>query len=129
MQAFKLDTINSFSDKIRSNPKDVIALIGRGRLYAVGGQYQNAISDFDKAIKYADDKSNKAMAYVRKASAQIALNNYDQALITVNKGISIKPEFYRGYLVRARIAQFKGKNDKALEDFKKSIELNNNSIG
>ena len=125
IKTFEADTIQSLTVKIKSNPKSVFNLIERGRLYAVEGQYQFAISDYDKAIKYADnDPSNKSIAYIRKGSALNGLKKYDEALDSMNKGIAIKPEGYRGYLERGLLQKQMGRRQEAVKDLKRSIELN-----
>lgn len=125
IEVFKPDTIVSLTQTLSSNPKDVFSLIERGRLYSVSGQYQNAISDYDKAIKYADnDPSNKAIAFVRKGIALTGLGKPEEALKAVNKGIAIKPNSYRGYMERASVLRILKRDEEAISDLKKSIALN-----
>lgn len=126
IEVFKPDTVVSLSEKIRANPEDVFSLIERGRLYSVDGQYQNAISDYNKAIKFAgNDKSNLSIAYIRKGLAQEQLNQVEAALQSINKGIEIKPSSYRGYMERASVLRRLNRDAEAISDYKKSIELNN----
>lgn len=120
LQIFKADTIESLSERIRSNPKDVESLIDRGRLYAEQNQYRYAISDFNKVIAIAPGES---IAYIRKGAAERMLNMEDRALEDINKGIELYPRGYRGYLERAILFQNQNKNEAAIADYQKADEL------
>lgn len=120
LQIFKADTIESLSERIRSNPKDVVSLIERGRLYAEQNQYRYAISDFNKVIEIAP---NESIAYIRKGAAERMLNMEDRALEDINKGIELYPRGYRGYLERAILYQNQTRNDDAIADYQKADEL------
>lgn len=120
LQIFKADTIDSLSEKIRSNPKDVESLIERGRLYAEKEEYRYAISDFNKVIAIAPGES---IAYIRKGAAERMLNMEDRALEDINKGIELYPRGYRGYLERAILFQNQNKNKEAIADYQKADEL------
>lgn len=121
LNAFKPETFDSLSEKIRHNPKDVDALVKRGRLYNAEKLYRYAISDFNKALQL-DPKS--AMAYMGKSTAEIGLKDYDAALKDANKGIKLSPGVHQGYLARGILHREQKKYDEALDDLKKSIELN-----
>ena len=121
LNAFKPETFDSLSEKIRNNPKNVSALVKRGDLYNAEKLYRYAISDFNKALQL--DPKN-AMAYMGKSTAEIGLKDYDAALADANKGITLSPEVHQGYLARGILHREQKKYNLALQDLKKSIELN-----
>jgi tetratricopeptide (TPR) repeat protein len=59
-----------------------------------------------------------------KAGALAKLGRFDEALISVNKGIELAPNFFAGIYNRACIFCLKGDKVNALADLKKAIELN-----
>jgi len=117
------------SDHIKigvTGPKENVAyaiLLNRGVDYLGKGDYDQAISEFTKAIEIdpslPDAYSNRGDAYLHKA-------NYDQAISDCTKAIAINPNFETAYLNRG-VAYFYQRNyDQAISDLSKAIEINPN---
>ena len=63
--------------------------------------------------------------YGDAATCQMELTQYDDALVNVNKAITMDPENVDYYVLRARIKTAKGNTDAALNDIEKALSLAN----
>lgn len=96
------------------------ALHHRGLAYNGLGQFKEAITDFDKAIKLSPKEStyynSRGFSYHRQGNYKLALADYNKAIELNNKGAG----FYnnRGILYRDL-----GQYDKAIADYDQAIKL------
>ena len=99
---------------------DAKAYVNRGVAYAREGQYDQAISDFNKALEInprdANAYNNRGVAYARK-------DQYDQAISDFNKALEINPRDANAYNNRGFTYFRKGQYDKAWEDVHKAQDL------
>ena len=99
---------------------DAEAYNNRGFAYCEMGQYDQAISDFSKAIeinpRLAHAYNNRGWAYIKKWQ-------YDQAISDFNKTIEIDPGFAEAYFNRAVVYFFKEEYDKSLVNVIKAQQL------
>jgi len=115
------DEVTLWSDVIRKSPRKAEAYNNRGAaLYLDAGNFDQALSDFNKAIeiypRYVDAYSNRGNVYADKL-------NFDQALSDYNKAIGIDHNFGHVYYNRA-VAYFeKQEYNKSWEDIHKAEEL------
>lgn len=72
------------SSGIRQNKYN--SVLKRANNYYTAGDYQNAIAEYEKAIKI--DKK-KESAYLNLSSSYIAIGNYELALETINRALSL----------------------------------------
>ena len=95
------------------NQTNADAYNNRGIAYYKKRQYNEAISDYNKAIeldpKYVEAYFNRGNAYDEKAQ-------YKQAISDFTKTIEINPRFAEAYNNRALSYYFKREYDKAWED-------------
>ena len=95
--------------------------ISRGVTYFRRKQYDQAISDFSKALelnpKYSFTYVNRGLAYDRKGLSDQAISDYSKAL-------EINPKDYRAYFYRGYAYGRKGQDEQAISDYTKAIELN-----
>ena len=74
-------------------PRDADFYNNRGIAYGERGQYDDAISDFTRALeinpRYAEAYYNRGLAYIRKGQ-------YDQAISDFNKAVEINPRYAGG---------------------------------
>jgi tetratricopeptide (TPR) repeat protein len=86
----------------------------RGVAYRLKGQYDDAIKDFDEAIRlrstFANAFNNRAVAYRNKGDLDHALEDYGEA-------IRLRPDYIPAFYNRGLVLMDKGEYDRALGDF------------
>jgi tetratricopeptide (TPR) repeat protein len=126
------DSLSLWSDAIEKspsneiNPQYVDAYNNRGMAYAAKGNYDQAISDFNKTIEinpvYVDAYNNRGNVYYSKG-------RYDRAILDYTKAIEINPRKADFYYNRGTAYAAKGEYDRAISDFNKAIEINPQEAG
>ena len=84
------------------------------------GQYNLAISDYDKAIRL---KPDFVTAYGNRGEAKRLLCQYDAAIIDCNEAIRLKPDYPNVYATRGRARVHLGDIEGAKFDFQTALEL------
>jgi lipoprotein NlpI len=102
---------------------DAAAFYNRGNAKDAKGDYDGAITDYNKAIEL---KPNDADAFNTRGNAKEAKSDYDGAITDYNKAIELKPDFEEAFYNRGNAKQNKGDHDGAITDFNKAIELKPN---
>ncbi|MFC1987647.1 tetratricopeptide repeat protein [Chloroflexota bacterium] len=112
------------------NPNDAEAYNNRGVTYLEKGEYDRALTDFNKAIKL---DPNYALAYYNRGDAYSCKEDLDSALADFTKANKLDPSLLTNtthlaieYVQRAQINYKKGDKDGAIADFTKAIELGHN---
>lgn len=113
------------SDYIQVNkPGDNIPIhvvyiaLGETKMKAI--QYEQAILDFDKAIKY----NRKAVyAYGYRGKAKSALKQYKEAILDFDRAIELNSEYGAAHLLRGQAKSELKDYEKAISDFKIAREL------
>jgi tetratricopeptide (TPR) repeat protein len=108
----------------QNEPGNAQFYFDRGSAYGQKGQYDRAISDFNKALEinpgYAEAYNNRGVAYGFKGQ-------HDKAISDYSKAIEIDPEGVKAYHNRAWQYTLKGQFDQAISDLKKALEINPNN--
>ncbi len=92
----------------------------RGFDYCQIGQYDQAISDFSKAIEI---NPRLAHAYNNRGAAYLYKGQYDQAILDLSKAIEINPRLAHAYNNRGWAYIKKWQYDQAISDFNKTVEI------
>ena len=92
----------------------------RGLSYAYAGEYQQALTDFNKAIEL---QPNFRDAYISRCENYRRLGDYQKALSDCDRAIEIDPNYARSYLNRGSILDQTGDQQGALASYTKAIEL------
>jgi len=105
---------------LTTNPNDHNGLFNRGHSFEANGQYDQAVSDYNRAIAL---KPDLAMAYEARGNSYYKLRQYDWAITDYTRAIALRPDNAEGYGNRgnAYLAQFKP--DKAIADYAKALKL------
>ena len=107
--------------KLGNEDKDYYSYFQRGNVRLVTKKYDDAIEDYDKAIKlepeYAPIYNFRGYAYELKG-------NIDHAIINYNKAIALKNDYAEAYGNRGVAYGKKEDFDRAIENLNKAIELN-----
>ena len=100
--------------------KDAKFYSNRGVAYAAKSQYDQAISDYTKALEI---NPRFAWAYYNRGNAYMRKDQYDQAISDFNKVLEINPREAQAYSRRGRCYYFKKEYDKSWDDIKKAQDL------
>ncbi len=133
----KISKVDPFYEPAKEALKVIVDVIDRkieseaaihlfkGVAYVLKGKYDEAISDFTKAIeinpKFAD-------AYFSRGAAFGIKCQHDQAISDYNKAIEINPKYAKAYNNRGIIHINKGNKEKACSDWKQACNLGNCKI-
>jgi tetratricopeptide (TPR) repeat protein len=97
-----------------------VAYQQRGFAFANDQKYQDAIADFDEALK---TKPNEARIYEQRAAVEMKLQDYDKALADYSEAIKLKPNEVRYYLYRSYIYETKGDVKNSMADAERALKL------
>src|SRR4030042_5342299 len=88
---------NASAQQKQTELRDAKAYNNRGLAYSHKGQYDQAISDFNKALeinpRYAEAYNNRGLAYDERGQL-------DQAISDFNKALEINPRYAEAYTNR-----------------------------
>jgi tetratricopeptide (TPR) repeat protein len=82
------------------------------------GSYEDAIADFNEAIRQRPDY---AEAFMFRGAAYSRLETWDQAIASFNQAIILDPTFARAYLLRATAYYELGNTQQALADIQEAV--------
>jgi len=108
------------TQQMRSDSTGAEFYLNQGMDYGKKGQYDEAISDFTKAIEI-DPRS--AEAYAKRGWAYSAKNQFDKAISDLNKALEINPKFAGAYAIRGLAYFSKNEIEKAWNDINKAQEM------
>jgi tetratricopeptide (TPR) repeat protein len=117
---------DDFSAVLRLQPDDVLALVGRARVCNHLGELDNAIDDCTTALKFDPRQTN---ALTERALARAVRKEFALAIDDCTLGIAIDPTQAHFWNYRGLCWQELGDLDKAIADYRKSLELQRNQPG
>ena len=108
------------TEQKQSESRDAEFYNSRGIAYGEKGQYDEAISDYNKALEI---NQSYAEAYRNRGNAYFYKRQYDQAISDYNKALEINPKYAKAYNNRGVIYRLKGQYDQAISDYDKALEI------
>jgi tetratricopeptide (TPR) repeat protein len=119
------DSMSLFDAALRVGPH-YVAFNNRGVAWFEAGQIQQAMVDYDSAIRWNPRFSR---AYNNRGSALSDLGRYDEALQDFDTAIECDPYLEDAYDNRGNALARKGQPDQALADYNRCLRLNSNRPG
>lgn len=124
------ESINSQQWALTLSPKYSLAFAhqcaGLNRL----GQYEDAVKLCDQAIQEGDDRWGEfgsAYAWNQRGNAFLGQLRYKEGLASIDRAISISPDYAEAWINRAVALWLLERNSEALTATQKAIDLNPNS--
>lgn len=118
-----LAALKDYYSAIHLKPDFWQAYLGKANIHVSLKQYEQAISDYTVAIKYAGTSAS-AVLYHSRGVALYYSGNYDYAIKDLDQAIEMKGMKDVSLLFRAKAKWELGKKEEACEDYKKAILLN-----
>jgi tetratricopeptide (TPR) repeat protein len=122
--------ISSFTWAIKNDTENPTGYINRGKTFLMIGEFQNAISDFDRAIELTSTiklnkeiKRDSASAFNGRGIAYSFKGEYEKAILDYTRAIEIAPSDSQ-YINRAIAYSRKGEYVKSIIDYYKALEIN-----
>ncbi|MDD3844919.1 MAG: tetratricopeptide repeat protein [Syntrophorhabdaceae bacterium] len=91
-----------------------------GEFDAAQGNYEEALKDFTRAIRYAP---RDPVPYAARGYIYQKMGRHDEAIADYAKAIELDPTDDELYLVRGIAYSLKGDQDRAIVDYSKAIEI------
>ena len=92
----------------------------KGIAYLKKGQYDRAISNFNKALEIEPEL---ARVYINRGAAYMGKGQYEEAISDFTKAIEINPRYAITYYGRGVAYYYKKEYDKSWEDINKALAL------
>ncbi|HOX22517.1 MAG TPA: tetratricopeptide repeat protein, partial [Elusimicrobiales bacterium] len=105
---------------LRFYPNSGIALTNRGKALAQEGRLQEAVKDFEKALK---TDPNSVIFLSNSATALARLGRFEEALRNISRAIALMPDAAPIYNNRGAVYLLSGRADLALKDFQMAVNL------
>lgn len=96
----------------------------KGMEYYYGGEYKNAIRQFEQALEI---NPNYIEFHIGIGLSQSELGNHQAAIAVFNQILTINPNYYNAYYNRASNYKALGKLQLDLQDLTKTLQLTNNN--
>jgi tetratricopeptide (TPR) repeat protein len=97
----------------------------QGKAFYEKGDVENAITNFDKAIKlnpnFTEAYTYRGFAYGQQGAYLLAIDDFDRAL-------QLKPDYADAYLGRGIAYYYQGDLEQAIRQYDKALEIEPNSI-
>ena len=117
----KEDCISANDEAIRLKPGFVEAYVNRGNAKNSLGRPEDAIADYDQAIRLNPDLAS--VTYFNRACAKSKLGRYEDAIADYDRAIRMKPDLVEAYRNRGATNATLNRNEDAIADYDRAIEL------
>jgi len=114
------DEFTLWGDTIRKSPQMPRPYLILGEAYDAKGEHDEAISNYNKALKFIPDNAHP---YNSRGIAYAAKGDYDMAILDYERAIGLDPKFAEAYNNRGVSYAGKGDYDRAISDYDKAIQM------
>jgi len=112
--------VDDYSEAIRLDPKNAVALTNRGLERLRQDQFDAALADLNEALR-RDPKHHPA--WVGRGRVWLAKKQPELAMADFTEAIRLNPKSSGGYFGRGSVRAIQGDNEPAMEDFNKALTL------
>ncbi len=109
-----------WDDAVKKSPHKGRPYNNRGKSFYAKGQYDLALSDFNKAIAlepgHAEPYNNRGVIFDKLGDTELAITDY-------NKAIDLDPHYAEAYFNRGLVLSRQGKISEAVKDYTTAIRL------
>jgi hypothetical protein len=106
---------------IAENPRDGAALVGRGEIFALRGNYTSAIKDFDEAIRI---RPRDVEALNNRCWARTVIGDLQSALSDCNTALQLRPRYADAFDSRGMANLKAGQLGDAIADYDAALRIN-----
>jgi len=114
---------SDYDQSIAIDPNFAPAYGQRGAVLLKSQDYDRALSDFDRAIQLKPSSPFSPLWYGNRAELFVATGDFDRALADYSKSIERDPNSWYGYVNRALVYDFVGKDRLAALNCQNAIKL------
>lgn len=112
--------ISAYDTVLRSLKKNALPYIARGNAYLTSGKPEQALADYERALKL---KPGLLDVQAIKAEALSAMGKYDEALTTIDAVLTARPSDAEALSTRSVILMGLGRPDDANADLNRQLAL------
>lgn len=112
--------LRDFHKAIEINPEYCHAYIGRGMVFILLNNFEDAIKNFDKALELCPENAN---AYLQRGIAYRSMKRYEEAITDFSKAIELDPAKMEHYHSRGLTYLLMNQNTLSLDDLNFAINL------
>ncbi len=113
--------LKEYDSNLKYQKTDHFLHFYRGVLYAYTREYENALSDLDKAIK--NNEEANAKYYMFRGLVYACMSMFKEAMKDLSAAIKLKEDYMLAYYNRGKCAYLLGDTDLAFTDFQKLLLL------
>ena len=117
------EALEYFNQAVKLTPKNGVIYFNKGIALDKLGKYQEAISEFDKALEFFNDISNEKIrgkfltTLNRQALSLISLNRYEEALNNYSKVIELNSLNFRAYIGKGDVLYHLKRYNEAINEY------------
>lgn len=112
--------ITDFSQAIKIDPKNSVAIEGRARAQTFEGHHELAAADWGRLIEIHPERHD---FYLHRGTSQLAAKKPGEALGDFNKSIELEPKSVAAYVGRAKAFDQQNDREKALQEFTLALKV------
>ena len=110
--------IAAIARKITQKPEDAWYEKGMGKIRRK--KYEEAIADFDQAIRFNNDFDQ---AWMMRGEALLQLERYEDAIAAYDQTIKINPQYWQAWYYRGIALESLQRSEEAIESWRKAAEI------